>query len=435
MIFSLFFIILYKKKVSVYTSRSQFLLPDFGFDENGTYSIDVDIPPDFQQHLQLSFLDSEGYRKISVSFFPPLVCDMDYPKYDINFTNHIFNGTIENKTTLYPFLLRCEENIFSYIDITATVTYKNPTTYLDNRLVTGISSQMAMSIIFFTFSIIWIVNWILNFKYQIGLHYCLTATILSVMFYHAIRFCELKQLDKSDDSKGFTGARITFKWISASIFAFFLLLAAHGFCVVVDTISRKKVLLSAFYSAFFIGCMSFLLYYNYGSNRNILMIFTLISAVLYGHELIVNLSHASYQLVALLLAASNSGLPTGTPIFLKNDLYLHFQRILLAILLLVMTYLAINSFSYAIPLWAIEFIGQSMELGILLSLAYLFRLRKSSHSDYHHIDDGIEGDDIPLRTLDNPADYISGGPSPTQPLLIQTPSGEQTATGKFVSSV
>ena len=137
------------------------------------------------------------------------------------------------------------------------------------------------------------------------------------------------------------------------------------------------------------------------------------------------------------LAESNSGLSGSTSVmFLKNNLYRNFNRIFLAIIILICLYLCLTTFSYTIDLWIIEFLGKIMELGILVSLGILFRLTKPSQTNYRQIDDenhtGLADDEIPLRELENPVDFLSSS-NPNQPLLLQTPSGSQTVTAKFVN--
>ena len=175
--------VLYRNQFHIYTAKSQYEMPSFGFDANGTYFIDFEnIPPDYQTPLQVAFLNKKEYKKIFFKFFPPSICDLLYiPKFEINSSQHILKGTFTEKIELYPFLLRCD--VFSDIlDITVITEYHNPTTYLDNRMTKGINAEMAICILCFIFSISWLINLFYNFNSLNGLHYCITAIIFCFMF-------------------------------------------------------------------------------------------------------------------------------------------------------------------------------------------------------------------------------------------------------------
>ena len=437
MFLSFIFLIFYRKTFTIYTGRYKYELPSFGFDENGTYLIEIDNIHDSDDPLQIAFLNKEQYKVQLFSFIQPFICNLDCPKYEINSTFNQISGIMTESDVLYPFLLRCHDYSFSAMKLKGHVEYKNPNSYLDNRLRKGIVPQMIICIIIFLLLIVWIGNWFYNFNLQIGLHYSLTATFLIFMFYNVLRFGELKALDKSDDSKGFTELRITCYWLAYTSLSFFMLLAANGFCIVADSVSRIKLIRSAVISILFISFLFFFFFLDTGSYQSLVMILALLSGFFYFYEIAVNIRKASIQVVALLLAESNSGLSGSTSVmFLKNNLYRNFNRIFLAIIILICLYLCLTTFSYTIDLWIIEFLGKIMELGILVSLGILFRLTKPSQTNYRQIDDenhtGLADDEIPLRELENPVDFLSSS-NPNQPLLLQTPSGSQTVTAKFVN--
>ena len=190
MILYLLISIAYRRKFVIYTSKSQYELPSFGFDANGTYLIDIeDISPDLQSEIQIAFLNKKDYKNHFFSFFPPSLCDLhNIFRESINISHHTLKGTFSKKTDLYPFIIRCD-TVFEYLDFTILTEYHNPTTFLDNRMVKGIKGEMSICVLYFAFSIAWLANCFLNFHHQSGLHYCLTAIIFFYMFSHILRFC------------------------------------------------------------------------------------------------------------------------------------------------------------------------------------------------------------------------------------------------------
>ena len=443
MLFYLIFSIIYRRKFSIYTSKNQFELPSFGFDANGTYFINIeDIPSDLQTDIQIAFLNKKEYKNYFFTFFAPSICDLkDITKFDINSSSHILKGTFSKKTDLYPFILRCDA-VFEYLDVTAITEYRNPTTFLDNRMVKGIKGEMAICVLYFIFSIVWLCIWFLNFHHQNGLHYWITAIIFLFMFSHILRFCELQRLDKTNDSKTLTNSRIIFNYLGTTFCCLFFLLGSEGYCILIDSLSIQRFLTAFIVSALFAGCIYLTIYYNFSENLNMIIILDFVSVILYGHELYSAMKRANVQVVALLLAASNSDTSQSASSLVKNTQYIHFQRILIAVLVIIITFLLFYYISFLIQNWIIELIKNLTEISVLAVTAFLFRPRKKSISTSitdisnklidddnenttNDINNEIDGDEIPLSSIDSQTDYLRNGPTPDQPLLQMTPSTEK----------
>lgn len=443
MILYLLISIAYRRKFVIYTSRSQYELPSFGFDANGTYLIDIeDIPSDSQTELKIAFLNKNDYKNYFFKFFPPSICDLQgIPKFDINYSQHTLKGTFPTKTDLFPFIIRCD-TVFEYLDFTILTEYHNPTTFLDNRMVKGIKGEMSICVLYFAFSIAWLANWFLNFHHQRGLHYCLTAIIFLYMFSHILRFCELQQLDKSDNSKKLTNSRIIFSYFAATFCCLFFLLGSEGYCILIDSLPIQRILTTFIVSALIAGCLYLTIYYNFAENLNMIILLDFVSVILYAHELISAMKRANVQVIALLLTASNSGTNQSASSIIKNQQYIYFQRIMIAVLSLIIFFLILNYISFLFQKWIYDLLQNLAEISILAFTAFIFRPRKSSSTSPSPteisnklIDDDndsiindneneIDGDEIPLSSIDS-TDYLRNSPTPDQPLLQMTPSSEK----------
>lgn len=439
MFFCLILSIAYRSKFVIYTSKSQYEMPSFGFDANGTYFIDIlNIPTDIQSQIQIAFLNKKEYKNYFFKFFPPSICDLqNIPKYYLNSSHHAIKGTFSEKIDLFPFLLRCD-TIFEYLDLTVITEYQNPTTHLDNRMVKGINAQMFICILFFALSIVWLANLFFNFKSFNGLHNCITIIILFFMFSHMLRFCELQKLDKSDDSNGITNSRIIFSYFGATFLCLFFLIGSEGYCTLIDSLSNQRIFQDLLMSAFFCGCLYLTLYFHFSENFNMIIILDLVAAVLYGHELFSAMKRANVQVVALLLAASNADADQGATSFQKNRQYNYFQRILMAVLSIIIFFLLFSYIFFLLQNWLIELFIDLSEISVLCVTAFIFRPRKSSSlapssgienrliddDNENIINDVDNGDEIQLNSLDNTTDILRNGPTPDQPLLQQNPSAE-----------
>lgn len=442
MILYLLISIAYRRKFVIYTSRSQYELPSFGFDANGTYLIDIeDIPSDSQTELKIAFLNKNDYKNYFFKFFPPSICDLQgIPKFDINYSQHTLKGTFPTKTDLFPFIIRCD-TVFDYIDLTILTEYRNPTTFLDNRMVKGIRGEMAICILYFIFSIAWLSNWFFNFHYHSGIHYIISTIILLYMFTHILRFCELQQLDKSDNSKTLTNSRIIFSYLGATFCFLLFLLGSEGYCILLESLPIQRILTAFIVSALLSGCIYLTIFYNFAENLNMIIILDFVGVILYGHELLSSLKRANVQVIALLLAASNSGTNQGASSIIKNKQYINFQRIMIIVLSGIIFFLLFKYFSFLVKTWIFELLQNLAEITILAITAFLFRPRKifsspsstgisnrliddDNESVINDIENENDGDEIPLSSIESQSDYLRNTPTPDQPLLQMTPSSE-----------
>lgn len=426
MLFYFIFSINYLNKFGVYSLKNQFKMPSFGFDANGTYLIDVQNIPDTLSKFEIAFLNKKQYKKYFFKFFPPSICEMqNIQKYTITYYQHILEGKFDEKIELYPFLLRCEP-MYEKFDLTIYTEYRNPTTYLDNRMVNGIYGELAICLIYILLAAAWIFNLIKNSQSKNELHYYITAIILLFTFSHILRFFELRQMDKTDNTKYYTNFRIFFNFLCGTFTCFFILVCSEGFCILVDTIPKQRIIMSVIVSMLLNGSLYFTFYYNFSENYVKIVFLDLVFLIFYGYELFQATKRANAQIAALLLSDTDQA-------GIKNKKYIDFQRILIVILIVLISLLILSNISFLIPSWVNELFVSLIEIGIICATAFIFMPKSQFSSsgitrrliEDDGDDDGaqtigvestMDGDEIPLMSLD--------GPTPNQPLLQETNSSK-----------
>lgn len=422
-------------------------MPSFGFDSNGTYLIDINIPQVIQSEIQIAFLNKKQYIRNFFKFFPPSICDLtDVPKYNLNFNNHILQGQFDSKIDLYPFLLRCYPIYDSY-DLPIITEYRNPTTCLDNRMVNGIYGEMFIFILHIVVLLLWTTNWIYSTRKLNFIQNCITATIVWFTISHIVRFFELKRLFKTDETKLLTNFRIFFNFLSATFCCFFFLLCSEGFCILTDTIPNQRIITFFIVSSLFSGCLFLTYYYDLAENFFKIVFLDMFCFIFYGYELFEATKRANVHIESLLLSAADSANSQNYASLFKNKQYKLFQRILIVVLCSVFFCLVFRHFSFLFKNWLIELFVNLIELSIVVATAVIFRPMKKNSSPIENaeissrliIDDNedsysVDDDGIPLNSIDSTGNYLRNGPTPDQPLLQQeqdTKSDKKSNGNKF----
>lgn len=422
-------------------------MPSFGFDANGTYYIELDLPMRSQSSAQIAFLNKKQYMKYFFKFFPPSICDMDdIPKYDFDLKNKTLKGRFTEKVDIYPFLLRCYQIIDKY-EIKIHTEYRNPTTFLDNQLVNGIYGEMTVFIMYIIFFFIWILYFVKISQRANMLQNVITAIILLFTISHVFRFFELKQLDKMDVSKGLTNLRIFFNFLIATVSCFFILFCSEGFCILNDSLSNQRNVTFVIVSLLFSGSLFLTFYSDFSNNYYQIVFLDFFCFILFSYELFESLKHASVQIESLLLSASNSGNSPNNSSILRNKQYKLFHRIFVAILCSLVFCLAFYDFSFLIKKWLNELFVNLLIMSIVAAAAVIFRPIKSVFSiDSNEIADRLiiedaeneysadNDDEIPLNSIDGTSNTLRNAPTPDQPLLQQEPnakSNKKTNGNKF----
>ncbi|OHS93184.1 hypothetical protein TRFO_11999 [Tritrichomonas foetus] len=395
----LFFTITFRKTTHIYTYLKQYELANFGFDDNGYYSFNFSIPEDLTDDLHIVLLNSTTFfQQKRKSFGQFNLCQNEtIPKIMVNKSNSFINGTIEDKTILYPYLLRCTPNGDIFIKLTVHEQHQNPSSFLDNRLYNGKSSQIFIVALFLVLAISWGVNWGLHFDVQHPLHYCLSCVIISFLLTHILRTIELNVLHKSDNSHGLTEAHVFFVWLSFTLLCFFLLIASHGYGIVVDSISIRILSLYVIISIWFVSFPIVLIYGDPGQGENFIYLLVLIGILTFGYFLLTNIRREAAQAVGLSISLSNSFNGTkdnsSSSTFLKNQLYKYFTYILLGGAILYVIYLAIDIAVLQMPLWASEMTYGLIEIIFVSSFSLLFIIRRNYQE--------IGGDEVPLTSFES----------------------------------
>lgn len=451
------FSITYRKEFTIYSSKKQYQLPSFGFDANGTYYIEVDKIPEYMHAgLQIAFLNRKQYKSYFFKFFPPSICDLqDNEKFYISANNNILQGTFSEKIELYPFLLRCN-SISDTFSLKITTEYRNPTTYLDNRMVNGIYGEITTCILYFIFLVAWFINWFRSSPKQNGLHHCITAIILLFSFSHILRFFELQRLNHTDNSNFLTNARILLRYLGSTFCCYFILLASEGYCILTDTINNQRKLIKFIVSSIFSASLFLTVYFNDSESYNKIFFLSIFCFVFYGYEFYTSIKRANLQLATFLLSSSNS--ESNSETVEKNKLFNNFQKILIVILVLIIVILTLNHIAFLIQNWLVELFENFIEITVIAITAFLFRAKKKKNDvifgvlrneglnrrliddnddSYSIGDDEGEKDEIPLVSIESTSDYLRNAPTPDQPLLqeSQNAKSDKKSKGKKFSFI
>ncbi|OHT02207.1 hypothetical protein TRFO_30776 [Tritrichomonas foetus] len=433
-IFMFLFILFYKFTTHLKSSHNAAFLSNFGFSANATYHISA-TPSNLDPYC-FAFLNKSEYNKFRTSVLGDLIrcSDISYSQYYHEIKNSITpeNGIIEEKGIYYPLFINSAIEL-SGVNIKITETYRNPTSCFDYRWFGVVNGKIGVVVILGFISILWIVNWVLHFHIQIGLHYCLTAVFLSNLFYQIVRLLELQKLDKVDISNGLTITRVIFSLFSEIIFYATILFCAKGWCVVRDSISVKEIILCLTYSTLFMVFRILSQYIFDGTWAIVILILAIISIVLFIRELMNSINNAQLLIYAHLLSIANAGYDAKTtPIYQKHLMYQKFQFIFLGGLIMILIYLITAIFA-DVPFVAQELVEDCIEIVVLAALEILFRLRGGKRGNYTLIPEqsDLSTDEVSLADIEglniNSPPFTRGGrvwtdemPLPALPVIVPT---------------
>lgn len=403
MLLSLLLIISYKAKYVIKSTASAVFLTDFAFEANAKFQIFVNK---IEAPVCFTFIPKRDYKSVRNQItFEKIECDdFNNSQYFHIFTQNSqipYEGFIYERDIYFPLVISNQRylNILDdqsqvlssaktiasqkyLIDVQIIETFKNPNSCLDYRWNGIIGGKIGILVIFFCVFVYWLINWFLNFSVQIWLHYCLTAVFVSNLFTETLRFFLLQKMIETDNTNNLLITYTVFSLISEIIFYATLLFCAKGWCVVRDTISVKEIILCLTYSTLFMIFRILAQNIDRGAWAIVVIVFALISIILFIRELLKSINNAHLLIYAHLLAVANAGYDIKTtPIYQKHLMYNRFSIILLTSLLLVLIYLIVYIF-IDIPYVADELTQDCIEIFFLSCLAILFRLRGGKRTNY-----------------------------------------------------
>jgi hypothetical protein len=386
------------------------------------------------------------------------------PGVQVNVTsNGKYSGFSDSRQILYFRLANCkhQQNQEAIADAILTLTCQNPTSHQDFRWYGVLSAKLftisALSVII----ALWIINWILHFRVQIGIHYLITTMFASVLIMTIVRYLELRALDKEHTAPVLTPIRVVLVISSASAFCITFLMATKGWCIIRDEISCAEFFRSCFASFFFITLGAIAFYLEPGTIQIIVVFVAVLFVALFVRELFTSVNDASLHVMAHLLAISNAGIdPETTPVYKKHMMYqrLHLGIIVGCVFMLLKAAMIIaNAFNF----WLDELITDLIMVAGAAGFAVIFRLREIEVFGYGVIEESERGEfslaDVEKAGgLGRVSDFggagrkwDSGMPLPLMPnlvgekgevdeervVIVAGPEGTETVSGRVVNEV
>lgn len=436
--FSIFLLSLRIKntKVSFYSRFATH--SDYGFESNGTYSINVsnlDNPP-----VAFGLMTRESVQNaVSNGDFCPY-CDGTatgeiVTKYQVGNTSVQLNGTINKKGIYYIFFVRCNR-CNSYggkkTSLILDAEFKNANTYMDCRKKNLLVIFPLFTSLFGVVLVAWLINWFMNCGAKISIHYLFTACFILCFISKVADTVSLYYEKGHHPSNGIFIFRKVFQVLFLASMFFAIIIASKGWCIIRPTIKIREVILPLIYIVLML-VFEVVILNVYSGNWDILfMILLIASLTLYVRDLIKSTNSSSMRVLAHCLSIAAKGIdPKSTPIWRKR-MMLNNLRLSFCVYCVLLIIRLIFLFFLDHILWVDDFLDMLIDLVMVLILGFTFYLRKESTNGYSMIfDDGNENEYTlqDLEGVDFNSDRIQGGVTwtpdmklPTQPIVIDTPT-------------
>ena len=364
----------------VHSPTNYIQLGSFGFEGNSTFSLHFTVVG--SSHLIYCLLTQNEFDLYPVHSFPVSeVCSgtMDFPSMKVPIQqSQKFQGTIENAGVYHQVVINCDDPETTPINTVLTVEqmFRNRSTRMDIRWLGIFKAKKIVIIVSLVLFGVWTLNWIWHHYSKIPLHGFFSLAFVMHLVGHIIRILELSHLDVSDGDIALTNLRIIWWLLAQLVLAFTCTLAAHGYCVICNTVSAREVAQTFALGAAHISLWT--IYQNcdlYGFDLTILMIIVFCGA-LFVREILLLLNDSVIHTWVHLVAIANAGIePRTTPVYLKYRKFRVFQVSIMVYCALI-TLLSCSSLFIAIPFWLTETIGDAVTLTFLTVTGFVFALHR-----------------------------------------------------------
>lgn len=444
MIFSLFLIALKQTNVKATVSASFVKVESFGYEANGQYSFTV---LESSQPIIFGILSKSDFNKINdIDKEQSQYCfvnesSSDLPEAEISPIQHIFyvgskpftlSGTVQEKGVYNLFLYSCGDSKYT---MRYSIELSNPNTKLDTReYPSKIEDPVAVGL-FLVLLVLWIINWGMNCRLKIFLHYLLTAVFILASLAVISRYIVLLYSAKNHKKRSVETLFIVFDVLYMFCLFVFVLLAAKGWCIVRESIKFTELLIAIICTLAFLILQTINNYLSFGKYDFIVIILMLIALIVYVQQLISAINSATLHIRAHLLAITNVGIDARTtPIWQKFLMYQMLQWTIIVFCLILIVRIIIIYFLEDL-IWLPVFLSDVQNLVMLILLGINFRLRGPDASNgYAMIEDQDMSTygptEVILSDIENMGvnelqmggtQWQSGMPLPGPPHLVETP--------------
>ncbi|EAX94283.1 hypothetical protein TVAG_057840 [Trichomonas vaginalis G3] len=431
----------------------------FGFKENATYSVNVSTNA---TKLIVGWMSKSEWKNATAmrintsanNFVENYNLSKIYQIQSFDNTNPylLLAGNISVKDAYYLYVFAFDDK-YNFVKIEYNLT--NPNGLLDFRYENLLITAPVMAAISGILLAFWLINWLRNFNVQIYIHYVFTAVFI-LTFANNVAYVISVARNNVSETNIFPFIILFFSHaFKEIIFSFAIVLAASGWCILVDSIKIYELIICIVLSSAYIGAKLVQEYCNFeGVARIITDVIFFISLSAYSIKLIIYTQQASLMIWAHMIAIRNAGIdPTTTPVQKKHAMYISFEIALIVYTISILVKFCVVEFG---PVgWLNTFVDQALDQVISFMLAWIFRIRDRENNGYSAIEESMEHvDDMQLSEIEaatnNEADLhngiewrpgmqLPGRPNIiTQPsqqqITLESPDGEQNLTATNITS-
>ncbi|OHT04509.1 hypothetical protein TRFO_28022 [Tritrichomonas foetus] len=303
-----------------------------------------------------------------------------------------FNGNISNAGVYRTIFYTCGQT-FSKFEV--QVRFQNPLSYLSADIQPCLYSKLITFGILALVLILWTINWIKNFTIRNLLHSFITISLVLNFSYLLIHYFEIRHKDKSDVHTPLTEIRIFLICSSQLTLFSVLLMAAKGWRIVCDTLNVFQILSCFLLSLLTVVPLTIIDSVTLFNYEIPVLLINVFFTAMYMRDLMSSISKATLKVYAHLLIISRSGIDaTTTPIFYKSKMFRALSWSLVAYFLLVSLTMIISHIFY-ISYWVVELIRDILNVFVISSVAWFFRLHIPRSKDYMMLQEMDTSDEEP----------------------------------------
>ena len=378
------FFLSFRQYYEINTYQDATLLNDFGFHQFGIFNVtftNIQTKTLFYALLTESEFPVEMMLAAQAEKFCNGVPPIPKIQYSIPQNNDFsIYGLVETEGVYTPILYNCANEP---IVVNVNQIFRNPKNFMDSRWDNTEYSQVICIVYATCLLFYWIVNWFMNFRWKLKIHYFVTTTMIFSLAYIITSLFETNTLKTVDEAPLETILRTIYSILSTACLFITLLLASKGWCIYKAELTFKDIFLSVVYVVIY-NTFAVMHSLGFSSRFNIIWsIISLIALTLFLRELIISTNHSKLHFTAYLYVISNAGiLPDSTPVYAKYKLYKLLKYSVFACFVYIIIQVCVEIFANPF-FWVDRFLLDVLQFGMATILCIIFRLKKEQSQDQY----------------------------------------------------
>jgi hypothetical protein len=374
----------YRVEYSVDQSSPSLSLPSYAFQAGGEFSISFDHAA--ADAIFVGVCNEPEFKSLSgISNLDDALCLNETNRIEIATIVEIwdssgsFRALVQHNGIYRAVLYTCGQQ-FSKFDVVAS--FRNPDSFLSADIQPCLYIKpVAIGIFGFLF-VSWMANWFWHFTLRNALHAALTVAFFLNVVNVIVSELELKHKDQTDDSTVLTEIRYSLSTVYNVVLIGVLLLAARGWCIILDAVGCGYVSSSFCYSAFAVLPIGIVDLVAEGVVSRVCCVIAVVAIALYCQRMAAGVSRAWSMVIGHLLVISRNGIDgTTTPIYRKFRIFKFLIVTILVYLSIVSVCLVVQEFVTP-GFWIVEVVTTTNSLFITVSTMWSFRLTFARSTDY-----------------------------------------------------